>query len=559
MSAALSATACAVRVGRTRRAGPVIARADVHATERTRPLSRNPSCHATVGSTPFSHPRARHDVKTHASSEETVGDKVVNARGSAEEEALGLAAVRSRLDATEGCPPVDDETVIWFLRDRRLDVDAAAAKLEAFLRWRQALGPISETDIQASLSENAAYVHPHLDKEGRAVIVVEISKHVLKNRNLDAAQKHAVWAVERCLSMMADSEKGSGGIYAVWDMRGFSGANADLELAKFCILDVFREYYPKRLTQGTTSSRGFPKSGGTLFTDPVSRFERTTCDVFVTGTSSALLVTLTSNGNCYKPVQDSRLTFSFLPFSFPRRSRGGGFAVAVQTNLGYSETRDREVLQRGEVLQGNGRAGQLSPGRGAGVLDHRGGTRVTSFLRMKWIILWNINHNHFVSSLLLCNTLASSFLLAFHARCVDAMSRHFSNRAISRSVLLAVLFSRCTVAFALIQAAFLRERFHWLIPRLGLFAKSYCEDGLLSSSSASSAVSSVAGTAASLAREVVRMPRAVWNEETAHPNVFGDGVDRALRFVGSWAQIGRSVERKRPATPPTLVVCKRTH
>jgi len=188
-------------------------------------------------------------VKTHASSEETVGDKVVNARGSAEEEALGLAAVRSRLDATEGCPPVDDETVIWFLRDRRLDVDAAAAKLEAFLRWRQALGPISETDIQASLSENAAYVHPHLDKEGRAVIVVEISKHVLKNRNLDAAQKHAVWAVERCLSMMADSEKGSGGIYAVWDMRGFSGANADLELAKFCILDVFREYYPKRLTQ----------------------------------------------------------------------------------------------------------------------------------------------------------------------------------------------------------------------------------------------------------------------------------------------------------------------
>ena len=448
------------------------------------------------------------------------------------------------------------------------------------------------------------------------MIVVEISKHVLKNRNLDAAQKHAVWAVERCLSMMADSEKGSGGIYAVWDMRGFSGANADLELAKFCILDVFREYYPKRLTQGTTSTRGFPKSGGTLFTDPVSRFERTTCDVFVTGTSSALLVTLTSNGNCYKPVQDSRLTFSFLPFSFPRRSRGGGFAVAVQTNLGYSETRDREVLQRGEVLQGNGRAGQLSPGRGAGVLDHRGGTRVTSFLRMKWIILWNINHNHFVSSLLLCNTLASSFLLAFHARCVDAMSRHFSNRAISRSVLLAVLFSRCTVAFALIQAAFLRERFHWLIPRLGLFAKSYCEDGLLSSSSnraisrsvllavlfsrctvafaliqaaflrerfhwliprlglfaksycedgllssssASSAVSSVAGTAASLAREVVRMPRAVWNEETAHPNVFGDGVDRALRFVGSWAQIGRSVERKRPATPPTLVVCKRTH
>ena len=56
-------------------------------------------------------------------------------------------------------------------------------------------------------------------------------------------------AVEECLEKMENTPGGSGAIYAVWDMKGFSGSNADLDLAKFCILDVFREYYPKRLSQ----------------------------------------------------------------------------------------------------------------------------------------------------------------------------------------------------------------------------------------------------------------------------------------------------------------------
>lgn len=186
---------------------------------------------------------------TRAAAEEGVGDKVVNAQGSAEEEAAGLAAVRAKLDASDGCPPCEDETVIWFLRDRKMDVDATAEKLEGFLRWRADVGDITEDQIAPSLASNAAYVHPHLDKEGRAVIVVEIAKHMKDDRDLDSAKLHAVWAVEKCLKMMEESPAGSGGIYAVWDMRGFSGANADLDLAKFCILDVFRKYYPKRLEQ----------------------------------------------------------------------------------------------------------------------------------------------------------------------------------------------------------------------------------------------------------------------------------------------------------------------
>lgn len=50
-------------------------------------------------------------------------------------------------------------------------------------------------------------------------------------------------------------------MYAIWDMTGFSGSNADLDLAKFCILDVFREYYPKRLSQvaGLRVTRPHPR------------------------------------------------------------------------------------------------------------------------------------------------------------------------------------------------------------------------------------------------------------------------------------------------------------
>ena len=87
---------------------------------------------------------------TRAAAEEGVGDKVVNAQGSAEEEAAGLAAVRAKLDASDGCPPCEDETVIWFLRDRKMDVDATAEKLEGFLRWRADVGDITEDQIAPS-------------------------------------------------------------------------------------------------------------------------------------------------------------------------------------------------------------------------------------------------------------------------------------------------------------------------------------------------------------------------------------------------------------------------
>ena len=63
--------------------------------------------------------RSRSLVVAAADDEESVGERVLNEKGSAEEEAAGLAAVRASLEASGDCPPCSDETALWFLRDRR--------------------------------------------------------------------------------------------------------------------------------------------------------------------------------------------------------------------------------------------------------------------------------------------------------------------------------------------------------------------------------------------------------------------------------------------------------
>ena len=56
------------------------------------------------------------------------------------------------------------------------------------------VGVIADEDIATSVGAGAAYVHPHLDVEGRAVIVVEIAKHNLKERDLAGGRRDGgVW------------------------------------------------------------------------------------------------------------------------------------------------------------------------------------------------------------------------------------------------------------------------------------------------------------------------------------------------------------------------------
>jgi hypothetical protein len=54
---------------------------------------------------------------------------------SGETAAQALAAVQQRLAGSEHGQP-DTETIQWFLRDRRFDVDDTVSKLEKMMQWR---------------------------------------------------------------------------------------------------------------------------------------------------------------------------------------------------------------------------------------------------------------------------------------------------------------------------------------------------------------------------------------------------------------------------------------
>ena len=111
------------------RCAPVVAKAR-GARVSTSFSSRMPQPRPILRMTPRGNDRAARLV---VRAEETVGERVMNAAGSPEEEAAGLASMRAALEAKGDCPPCDDQTALWFLRDRKMDAEAAAEKLEDFL------------------------------------------------------------------------------------------------------------------------------------------------------------------------------------------------------------------------------------------------------------------------------------------------------------------------------------------------------------------------------------------------------------------------------------------
>ena len=75
--------------------------------------------------------------------------------------------------------PLDEDMLKWFLRDRDFDVAEAASKLRKATKWREKMRPdaLSEDDVYVQLSTGKGYVHTHLDKLGRPVLVVRVARH----------------------------------------------------------------------------------------------------------------------------------------------------------------------------------------------------------------------------------------------------------------------------------------------------------------------------------------------------------------------------------------------
>ncbi|KAJ4789468.1 Sec14p-like phosphatidylinositol transfer family protein [Rhynchospora pubera] len=141
----------------------------------------------------------------------------------------------------------DEEMILWFLKDRKFSVDEAVYKLSKAIKWRQDFGVsgLSEELVKELYQTRKAYVHDHLDKFGRPVLVVVGSKHLPARQDPVMNQKLCVLLVERALSKLPP---GTNNILGIFDLRGFGAENGDFQFLKF-LIDVFYYYYPKRLGQ----------------------------------------------------------------------------------------------------------------------------------------------------------------------------------------------------------------------------------------------------------------------------------------------------------------------
>ncbi|KAL2629142.1 hypothetical protein R1flu_013828 [Riccia fluitans] len=140
----------------------------------------------------------------------------------------------------------DDPALIsWFLKDRKLDVDTTVAKLARALKWRSEFGVDQITDefVAATTAKGAAYLHTHRDKSDRPTIVVVAKKHFPSENSTLETEKLCVALIEKGVDQLPP---GKDTLLGIFDLRGFTSKNADWKFIRF-LVDVFYEYYPKRL------------------------------------------------------------------------------------------------------------------------------------------------------------------------------------------------------------------------------------------------------------------------------------------------------------------------
>ncbi|XP_058088121.1 phosphatidylinositol/phosphatidylcholine transfer protein SFH6 isoform X4 [Magnolia sinica] len=73
----------------------------------------------------------------------------------------------------------DEDMILWFLKDRKFQVEDAVSKLTKAIKWRQEFGvsELSEESVKNIAGTGKAYLHDFLDVNGRPVLVVVASKH----------------------------------------------------------------------------------------------------------------------------------------------------------------------------------------------------------------------------------------------------------------------------------------------------------------------------------------------------------------------------------------------
>ena len=212
-----------------------------------------------------------------------------------------LGKLKEAVNQTDYKDRVDEEQLRWFLLDRKLDWMEAQSKLISMLKWRERIGcvlsfwicmniafygsyitnrlfsvvytvflgcvnnvfsgctskniltfhssrrsdDLQTTDIAKEAATGKAYIHTHLDVLDRPVLVVRASKHVLGASPLESSEQLCSFLLDRAIEKLPPGQKT---ILGIFDLRGFSTRNADIQFATF-LIDAFFTYYPKRVSQ----------------------------------------------------------------------------------------------------------------------------------------------------------------------------------------------------------------------------------------------------------------------------------------------------------------------
>ncbi|XP_071729660.1 uncharacterized protein [Rutidosis leptorrhynchoides] len=141
----------------------------------------------------------------------------------------------------------DEEMILWFLKDRRFQVDEAISKLTKAIKWRQEFGvsELTEESVRRVAATGKSFVHDSLDVNGRPVLIVVPSKHIPEMFAPSEDERLCVYSLEKALSKLQDGKEE---ILGIFDLRGFGVKNSDLKFLTF-LFDVLYYYYPRRLGQ----------------------------------------------------------------------------------------------------------------------------------------------------------------------------------------------------------------------------------------------------------------------------------------------------------------------
>lgn len=161
-----------------------------------------------------------------------------------------LVALKTAEDIADGL--ADDDTMRWFLKDRALDVEAAAEKVRKYNTWRveNQYDNISFESVREEFDTGKAVLLEERDLLGRQVVSVTLTKHVIAERDLEDTKRLTVYLLDKGLERIrAGAANGCPEtVLAVFDLRGFSAANADIDFLKFFI-ECIVTYFPKRVSE----------------------------------------------------------------------------------------------------------------------------------------------------------------------------------------------------------------------------------------------------------------------------------------------------------------------